>query len=177
MKKIVKNKKGLTLIETVLALAIFIMSIAIFFSVIILVVKSHNNVSSINDLADYAMLNGKAFENTVQNAKALGTGSRVISVNADNQLCLDGAPLFDLEQYKTIPDGAQNKWTLSFTYDVKANGVVDYVFTVKDTAATSLEGMYVENGYDYAGSVYCPHLKAANITVGGGSDTFSFDNL
>ena len=160
MKRFFKNKKAFTLVEMLLAVAIFIMSIAIFFSVIVLVVKSHNNVSSINDLADYAMLNGKAFENTIQNAKKLGSGSNVIDVNAS----------------KTIPDGSQNKWTLSFTYDIKANGVVDYVFTVKDTSIPSMDGLYVENGYDYAGSVYVPHLKATDITVGGGSGSFQFDN-
>lgn len=176
MKRFFKNKKAFTLVEMLLAVAIFIMSIAIFFSVIVLVVKSHNNVSSINDLADYAMLNGKAFENTIQNAKKLGSGSNVIDVNASNQLCLNSAPLFNLEQYKTIPDGSQNKWTLSFTYEIKANGVVDYVFTVKDTSIPSMDGLYVENGYDYAGSVYVPHLKATDITVGGGSGSFQFDN-
>ena len=50
MKRFFKNKKAFTLVEMLLAVAIFIMSIAIFFSVIVLVVKSHNNVSSINDL-------------------------------------------------------------------------------------------------------------------------------
>ena len=176
MKKFFKNKKAFTLVEMLLALAILLMSVAIFFSVIVLVVKSHNNVASINDLADYAMLNGKAFENTIQNAKTLNKGSNVIDINSDNQLCLNGSPLFNLEQYKTIPDGTKNKWTLSFTYTVNATGVVDYVFTVKDAVTPSMDGLYVENGYNYAGSVYVPHLEAKNIAAGGGANSFSFDS-
>lgn len=174
MNKISKTKRGFTLVEVMLALAIMIITIGVFYSVIIMVAKSHNNVASINDAADYAMLNARAFENAVINAKEVGSsGTHKVDSNG-SVICMDGAPLFSLQQYQTIPDGV-NKWTLEFRYENSANGRVQYWITVKSTksAADTMEDMVHVGDYTLHGTVYIPHPEKCE--AGGGTEFYFSD--
>ena len=74
MRKYNKSRKGFTLLEVVLAIAIMMLTASVFFSLILVVVKSHTNVVAANDMADFAMLNGRAIENAIINSNSQGSG-------------------------------------------------------------------------------------------------------
>ena len=61
MVKVNKSKKGLTLLEIMLAIAIMVLTASVFFSLILVVMKSHTNVVAADDMADFALLNARAF--------------------------------------------------------------------------------------------------------------------
>lgn len=169
MVKVNKSKKGLTLLEIMLAIAIMVLTASVFFSLILVVMKSHTNVVAADDMADFALLNARAFENTVINAKDVGTGSVVISVR-NNKLCKGTAPLFDLEQYKVIP-GNKDKWKLEFECTVLGNGIVNYTIKLSDQSGTTVAGLNKYN-YVYNGTVYIPHAKC---TPCASSSSFSYN--
>jgi prepilin-type N-terminal cleavage/methylation domain-containing protein len=166
-----KTKKGFTLVEVLLAVAIMVMTAGVFFSLMLVVMKSHSNVVAANDLADYAMLTGRAFENVVINAKNVGKGSNAITADG-NKLCLNGNPLFELDQYKTFPDG-EDKWQMEFTAQVCEGGIVKYTIHLTDSFTQNVEGL-ANFDYEYNGEVYVPHAK--EVVLGGSNDTFLFDN-
>lgn len=168
MRMIKKNKRAFTLVEMMLAVAIIIMTSGVFFSLIITVMKSHTNVAATNDVADFALLNAKAFENTVINAKEVGSGSNKIYVNANNQLSKNGTALFNLNQYKVEPDG-NDKWAVDFSYTLDENGLCNYTIKLSDASTITMEGI-VKYVYTYKGSVYIPHAKS---TAASGS-TFAY---
>ena len=168
MRKYSKTRKGFTLVEVMLAIAIMVMTAGVFFSLIVVVMKSHLNVVNTNDCEDFALLNARAFENAVINAKEVGSGSNVISVSG-NQLCKNGAPLFDLEQYKIEP-GHQDKWTVEFEYNLSDKGVCEYTIKLSDnTGAISNVNNYV---YEYNNTFYIPHCTS---TANSGS-TFNYSD-
>lgn len=171
MKKIIKNKRGFTLVEVMLAVAIIALTIGVFFSLILVVMKSHVNVVTTNDCADFALLNAQAFENTIINAKQVGgKGDHYIAVGTGNKLCMDGSPLFDLDQYKVEP-GPKDKWKMAFNYTLDENGLCEYTITLTDNGPSSIPGLnnYV---YHYNGSVYIPHCEAN----AGSGDKLYFSN-
>ena len=146
MRKINKNKKAFTLVEVMLAVAIIAMTAGVFFSLILVVMKSHVNVVSTNDCADFAMLNARAFENTVINAKKVGPGGANTVQVVGNKLCKNGAPLFDLDQYKVEP-GAKDKWVMEFSYELDENGVCHYTIKLTDSSlGSAVDGV---NTYTY----------------------------
>lgn len=163
MRKVCKTKRAFTLVEVMLAVAIIALTAGIFFSLILVVMKSHVNVVTTNDVADFALLNARALENTVVNAKTIGEGSNKISVQG-NKLCKNGTPLFDLDQYKVEP-GDQDKWQMTFNYEINENGLCTYSINLKDNSSTAVEGLNKYN-YTYNGSVYVPH---ATVTESSGS--------
>lgn len=170
MVKVNKSKKGLTLLEIMLAIAIMVLTASVFFSLILVVMKSHTNVVAADDMADFALLNARAFENTIINAKDVGSGSATISVR-NNKLCKGTTPLFDLEQYKVVP-GGKDKWKLEFTCSVNTNGLVNYTIKLSDQATSTVSGLNKYN-YIYNGSVYVPHAKS--YTAVSSSSTFKFN--
>lgn len=171
MRKINKNKKAFTLVEVMLAVAIIAMTAGVFFSLILVVMKSHVNVVSTNDCADFAMLNARAFENTVINAKKVGPGGANTVQVVGNKLCKNGAPLFDLDQYKVEP-GAKDKWYMEFSYELDENGVCAYTIKLTDSSLGSAVDGVNTYTYVYNGTVYIPHC---DVTAGGGS-SFSYDD-
>ncbi|MCR5804856.1 MAG: type II secretion system GspH family protein [Clostridia bacterium] len=159
-----KSKKGFTLLEVMLAVAIMAMCAGIFFSLILVVVKSHTNVVAANDMEDYAILNARAFENSIINCQKVnvsGSGSKTIKI-FKNKLVKNNIPLFNLQQYDIVPSG--DKWKVEFQCKVNANGVVEYKFTLTDRAG-SMQGI---NNYTYVyeNTVYVPHCKEINATSG-----------
>lgn len=164
MRKINKNKKrAFTLVEVMLALAIMALTIGVFFSLILVVMKSHSNVVATNDIADFAMLNAMAFENTVINAKTVGTGDKTISVKG-NKLCVGNEPICDLKQYQVNP-GPKDKWEMDFKCSISKSGYCEYTITLSDNADyTGISGMANHKGYTYNGCVYIPHAKATEVT-------------
>lgn len=65
MTIITKNKKGFTLVEVILAVAIICLISGLFVQLLISINGSYNNVYNSNDSADYAMLYSQALENSV----------------------------------------------------------------------------------------------------------------
>lgn len=159
-----KSKKGFTLLEVMLAIAIMAMCAGVFFSLILVVVKSHTNVVAANDMEDYAILNARAFENSIINCRKINvseSGSKKIRI-FKNKLVKNNVPLFNLQQYNIIPSG--EKWKVSFACKVSADGTVEYKFVLTDNAAaTSGINKYT---YTYENTVYVPHCEEINATTG-----------
>ena len=176
MRKVVKtnSKKAFTLVEVMLALAIMLIAIGVFFATIVLVVRSHTNVSAINDMVDFAMLNARAFENAACNARTVGEGDQEISVNGDGKLALNGTPLFDLTQYQVVPTG--DKWNVDFTCSIKDGGLVEYTITVSDSRSSTETpaGVLHVDSYQHNGAVYVPHPE--KVVTTGSSNVFVFGN-
>ncbi|MBO7451755.1 MAG: type II secretion system protein [Clostridiales bacterium] len=166
-----KNKKGLTLLEIMLAVAIMAITASVFFSLILVVMKSHSNVIATNDMADYAMLCGRAFENTIINAKEVGSGSKSIYVNVDNKLSKNSVALFNLEQYKVIP-GDKDKWDVDFKASIGDDGVVKYKVILTDQSTSAVAGIN-HYTYVYEGSVYCG--RAQKITPQAEAEHIEFE--
>ena len=147
-----------------LAIAIMVMCAGIFFSLILVVIKSHANVVAANDMADFALLNARAFENAVINCKEINstaTGAKRVWVNPKkNQLEKNSVALFNLSQYNVVPEG--DKWKIEFKCKVNSNGKINYVFTLTDRA-TPTDGL---NSYKYVyeGVVYVPRTAAITAT-------------
>ena len=159
-----KSKKGFTLLEVMLAVAIMAMCAGIFFSLILVVVKSHTNVVAANDMEDYAILNARAFENSIINCQKVNvseTGSKTIRI-FKNKLVKNNSPLFNLQQYNIVPSG--DKWKVEFKCRVSSDGTVDYVFTLTDNAG-AMQGIN-NYTYTYENTVYVPHCKEINDTAG-----------
>lgn len=154
MRKYNKSRKGFTLLEVVLAIAIMMLTASVFFSLILVVVKSHTNVVAANDMADFAMLNGRAIENAVINSKSIGeSGSKKIKVTG-NRICKGAIPLVSMEQYEIIP--SNDKWEISVSFRSEAaTRMVYYTITLKDQA-NKIDGIN-KYTYTYSGSVYIPH--------------------
>lgn len=172
MRKFNKNKKGFTLVEVMLAVAIIAMTAGMFFSLILVVMKSHANVVSANDCADFAMINARAFENSVINAKSVGAGGDNTIQVVGNKLCKNGTPLFNLDQYKVEP-GPKDKWVLTFTYDIDTNGYCNYKIGLADSNATSSVDGLIKYTYVYNGSVYIPHCEIDSDIVSSNAFTYS----
>ncbi len=162
-----RSKKGFTLLEVMLAIAIMVMCAGVFFSLVLVVIKSHANVVAANDMADFAMLNARAFENCVINCKEINvkdTGSKLVWVNPKkNQLEKNSVALFNLSQYNVVPEG--DKWKIEFKCKVSADGIIKYVFTLTDQASGGVEGI---NNYKYVyeGTVYVPRTVKIEATSG-----------
>ncbi len=154
MRKYNKSRKGFTLLEVVLAIAIMMLTASVFFSLILVVVKSHTNVVAANDMADFAMLNGRAIENAIINSKSVGdSGGKTIKVKG-NRVCKGATPLLSMEQYEIIP--SNDKWEISVSFKSDAaTRTVYYTVTLKDQA-NKIDGVN-KYTYTYSGSVYIPH--------------------
>lgn len=154
MRKCFKsNKKGFTLVEMMLAIAIMMLVSAFFITMLWSIINGHSYVAYENDLADFAALNAQALENELLKATSIGTGGHTLSVDG-LVLTKDGNKLFDVNEYQGRADGEVLKYTLTVTFGVDADlGVVTYIFWYQGT--TGMEQVY-------RGSVYIPTAK--NVT-------------
>lgn len=170
-----RRKKGFTLLELVLAMAIMLIVIPFVFGTFYIINVSHANVTLINDAKDYAALNGRAIENILINSKAVNVSSStsseagytVLSFNADGVLLLNGNPPFTYDQY-TVEDGTQ-KWILAVTFLLDpGTKSINYTIQVKDNTKT---GKPVK--YTLSSSVYLPSAQA-DLLVGSSGTVVKF---
>lgn len=176
MKKIRRKRKGFTLVEMVLVLAITVMLGGIIAGVCASISNSFLTTYNIDDATDYAMLYAKGFENSfLTNCQAdmegseghalkwriTNPGGQAGSVPTLTVITLDedgndgaGTAVFDPANLYSVSSTQKSKWAVSmfFKYDA-ANCYVDYRIFVKDNLGNS---KYVTR---YDGGFWIPRME------------------
>ena len=176
MRRTAKSKKGFTLLEVMLSVAIIAIIGGLYVTMLLSVHESHNTIYNIDNSTDYAMLYAKAIENNV-----LGTVQSDSPVNAiwkvdPSQNCLitkNGTPIFTLKQNQVGAEGSRkNKWNVAMTFDVESQKLdaSTYNYTVK------YEITVIDNFYNpgretahYNSSFVVPHFGNGKIEAVGGN--------
>ena len=163
MRRIIKNKRGFTLVEMMLSLAI----ISIIFGLTTALMMSINNsftmTYNLNDASDYAVLYGYGLENSV--LAEVSKGNATEWVVKDSVLLFNDAPVFEPKQMKTKQNGtgpSVDKWEINMGYSIDPNNpsVVNYVIYVYDNYYDPNKPLMCK----YEGSFWLPH-SSANISV------------
>ena len=181
MRRTIKSKKGFTLLEVMLSVAIIAIIGGLYVTMLLSVHESHNTIYNIDNSTDYAMLYAKAIENNV-----LGTVQDENPANATwmvdpSQNCLitkNGKPIFTLKQNQVGAAGARkNKWNVTMTFDVDSQKLdaQTYNYTVK------YEITVIDNFYNpgretahYNSSFVVPHFGNGQIEVAGSGNQLKF---
>lgn len=183
MCKITKSmtkRRGFTLIEILLVLAIMMMFVGIVFSTFYLVNSSHANVVVINDAKDFAALNMEAISKLVVNAEFVELSDEN-SINDDytniyyigNALYRksteigDNSLVFSYADYKV--SGGGNKWRIQPTFTVSGT-MLNIKLEVYDNASVSTLPYYT-----LTRTVLLPNvLKSDQFTEISGSSVIKF---
>lgn len=185
MCKITKNmtkRRGFTLIEILLVLAIMMMFVGFVFSTFYLVNSSHANVVVINDAKDFAALNMQAISKLVVNADHI-----ILSDNPSNndlqyniyyninELYLrenaggTSSKVFEYEQYKVT--GGADKWQIVPTF-TKSGAMLIIRLQIIDSANTATPY------YTLTRTLYLPNIaRASDIVNDSGSLVITFKNF
>lgn len=170
MRRITKNKRGFTLVEMMLSLAI----IAIIFGLTTALMMSINDsftlTYNLNDASDYAVLYGYGIENSVLAEVSKGSAT-TWRVNNDSILLFNDTPVFEPSQMKTKQNGngpLVDKWEIKigFMVDPANPSLVKYVVFVYDNYYDPTKPLMCK----YEGSFWLPH-STANISVGHSDDS------
>lgn len=178
MRRTHKSKKGFTLLEVMLSVAIIAIVGGLYVTMLLSVHESHNTIYNIDNSTDYAMLYGKAIENNV-----LGTvqadGAKNATWTVDpSQNCLitkNGTPIFTLKQNQVGAAGSRkNKWNVEMTFDVESQKLdaQAYNYTVK------YEITVIDNFYNpgretahYNSSFVVPHFTNGKLEASGSGNS------
>jgi len=176
MKKINRKRKGFTLVEMVLVLAITVMLGGIIAGVCASISNSFLATYNIDDATDYAMLYAKGFENSfLTNCQADMEGSaghclkwRITNPGGEagtvptlKVIVLDedgndgtGTAVFDPANLYSVSSTQKSKWAVSMFYKYdEENCYIDYRIFVKDNLGNS---KYVTR---YDGGFWIPRLE------------------
>lgn len=178
MEIIRKNKRGFTLLEMVLSLAIITIVSGCLYTLIVSIKDSYVNTYNSDDSADYAMLYARAIENsflantqstpgspatsgtwTIQSGFDIGGGDL-----RDSILTFNNVPVFVPSQNKVntrTSHVTKDKWRISMAF-YKDGDVIRYRIVVVDN--------YYEPGTIkavYESILYVPHLKSVKLKTGG----------
>ncbi len=183
-----KSKKGFTLIEMMLSIAIVTIVSGCLVSLVVGIKDSYMNTYNSDDSADYAMLYGKWLENsvlsTVQKSEGLAKGTFTWEVSGSvlSKSGTGGTDTLNLNQMKVTPKGKSvpvDKWKITMEFDKTINmtktssgatkGMINYTIKVYD------------NYYDpnaplkctYSGGFLVPHFDNGTITSDGNKLTFT----
>lgn len=184
-----KNKKGFTLIEMMLSIAIVTIVSGCLVSLVVGIKDSYINTYNSDDSVDYAMLYGKWLENsvlsTVQKSEGLAKGTSTWQVSGGKltKTGIGGTETLDLNQMKVTPKGKSapiDKWKITLEFDksiditkTKAgstNGMIKYTIKVYD------------NYYDpkaplkctYSGGFLLPHFDNGTIKASPDGSSLTF---
>ena len=176
MKKINRKRKGFTLVEMVLVLAITVMLGGIIAGVCASISNSFLATYNIDDATDYAMLYAKGFENSfLTNCQAdtegsegkcikwriTNPGGEAGSVPTLKMITLDsegndgpGTAVFDPANLYSVSSTEKSKWAVSMFYKYdEENAYVEYRIFVKDNLGNS---KYVTR---YDGGFWIPRME------------------
>ena len=167
MRRLYSSKRGFTLVEMMLALAIISIIGWTTVALMIAIKDSFMTTYNTNDSSDYAMLYADGFENSYlahsQNKSAGKFGCNTNSVLEQN----DGVPVFTPRQMKTtnVTTGdVVDKWvvrTYFYVDPADASKTVKYkIFILDNYYSPTWKVMSV-----YEGSVWAPHLKSGKLTL------------
>ncbi|HOO48860.1 MAG TPA: prepilin-type N-terminal cleavage/methylation domain-containing protein [Saccharofermentans sp.] len=162
MRQTNKNKKGFTLVEVMLALAIMMITVGAFYGLIISVQQAHVDVYNYNDAADYASLNAQAIENVVLSSDYIGSngGAAVRTLSSDgNILCVNNSPAFAMATSQITKNGVlMDRYRLVVYFTVVDSETVDYTVEVYNNFDDHLDA-------SVSGSVWLPHSNDDGATL------------
>lgn len=163
MNKQRKNRKGFTLVEMVLSLAIICLLGGVIAGVCAAISNSFGTTYNIDDSTDYAMLYGKGFENSfLANTQGAGTTGNtwdwwVDSANKVPYLKMkdkDGKTSNVFEPKMIGNSTTDSKWTIYMFYRFNSDSAtVDYKIFIKDNYSKTA---YV---YVYEDSFWVPQFE------------------
>ena len=159
MRNIRNSKRGFTLVEMMLALAIICIIGWTTVALMIAIKDSFMTTYNVNDSADYALLYANGFENSyLAHTQANESGTFRIR-EADSVLCSadSSTPVFTPSQMKT-KGGTVDKWVVRMYFSIDptdASQVVKYKIFVLDNYYSPNFKLMCK----YEGSVWAPHLK------------------
>ncbi len=173
MRKTVKNKRGFTLVEMMLSLAIITIIFGLTTALMMAIRDSFMTTVNTNDSADYGQLYAMGFEESL--LKYTNDGTAGTWSITDNLLKIGTKAVFTPTQLQTTnPSGARvDKWKIQMYFNVAAEGRVDYIIYVIDN--------YYDPGkltYTYQSSVWLPHFSKTNdgeLIEGGSADPKNSD--
>ena len=132
MRYYYKNKRGFTLIEVMLAIAIICLIGGLFVELLFAATGSYNRTYNQNDATDYAQLYAKAIENNVLRDCDIGTvGTHTFKIEDDPAgvpylLCHDSSDVFAGKLAQIVYDNVVAKWQI---YIGNVNYTADGMFT------------------------------------------------
>ena len=165
-----RNKKGFTLVELMLAIAIISLLGSLFVALMIAIKDSYYRTYNANDATDYAQLYAQALENMIlkdtQANVASGSTITYSIDSAESTFMVNGAPAFELEQMRNA-DGAI-KWNIyldkQYTYFEEDSGMFHYRFVLVD----GYNYKYGQPGtvqLVYEGSFWIPHFSDGSFEI------------
>lgn len=169
-----KSKKGFTLLELMLSIAIILMISGLLVGLIVAIKDAYMTVYNQNDSADYALLQARTFEQSFLGNAFNGDNDASFEYTIkDNQLNCNNTPIVVFNQMKT-QGGAKDKWSIvmGFKYEDTTN-LVRYRVCMYDNyynpgkLAYIIEGGFLLPHYDREitisgsniGSGYCNTIK------------------
>lgn len=168
-----KSKKGFTLIEIMLSIAIITIISGLFVALLVAIKDSYLNVYNADDSTDYAMLFAQGFENSFLGTVQDTTETHTVSWKVDNsQLYRNSTVVFATNQMKTTTKGTNNvkdKWKIEMTYEYDGTNTISYHIDVIDN--------YYNPGQltcKYDGSFAILHFDNGTITVTDSGHTIKY---
>lgn len=170
MKQLRGNKRGFTLVEMMLALAIIVIIGWTTVALMVATKDSFMTTYNTNDSSDYAVLYCNGFENAfLRNTQDKSVKSPVsFTINPTNQYLMEGSnPVFTPKQMKTKsvnpPYDVVDKWTVRMYF---------YVNPEKDGSLVNFRVYLIDNYYSptpkimcvQEDSVWAPHLDNDKLT-------------
>ena len=179
MRRINKNRRGFTLVEMMLSLAIIAIIFGLTTALMVSISDSFTMTYNLNDASDYAVLYGYGIENSVlaQVSKGtsatwtVGTYTPSDGSGSQNSILMCGSePVFLPHQMKTkeANTGAVvDKWIIKM-YFKNEGSLIKYVVLVYDNYCNPTKPLM----YKYEGSFWIPH-STADVKADTGSETNS----
>ena len=173
MKRTNKNRRGFTLVEMMLALAIISIVFGLTTALMISIKDSFIMTYNLNDSSDYAVLYGYGIENSVLakvSAKQAATWKIGTYEDEDAGISQDSVLLYSDDDYVFLPSQMKtrdsngvlvDKWIVETYYKVEGS-MVSYIVIIKDNYYNPTKPVMCK----YEGSFWLPHSKA-NLTTDG----------
>lgn len=170
MKIIKKNKKGFTLLELMLSIAIITLLSGLLIILVISIKDSFMTVYNQNDSADQAILYGRAFEQAFLRDTCTSQTTKTFIYKMDNttyKLLCNNKPVIEPKQSKTL-NGTKDKWIIQMYFNYSdINKMVNYRIQMYDN--------YYNPGkltYTYDGGFMIPHYTKKVLTSGNQKDGY-----
>ena len=167
MMQVHKSKRGFTLVEMMLALAIITIIGWTTVALMMAVKNSFMTTYNTNDSADYAMMYANGFENAyLAHTQNNTNGKFYIDPTHSVLMQTDAKEVFKARQMKTTnltTGNTVDKWNVRIFFRVSATDasqIVKYKVYVLDNYYSPNKVMSV-----YEGSVWAPHMGMERITV------------
>ena len=164
-----KNKKGFTLVEVMLSIAIVIIISGLFVALVYAIKDSYNRVYNTDDSIDYAQLQAQALENQMlKNSQVdVATGSKfTYSLGYESRLLVNNSPVFTIPQMRN-KDGVC-KWGV---YIDKLNTYFDDETNIFYQNFIFVDGQDQQFGnpgvirLEQKGSFYIPHARNGEYKI------------